>query len=93
MLMRWLSATAFGAGIFFTTQGASAEPLPRLNPIVLCMPSTAEENGDFKRAPGHFCILTLDPWFDGTSLELTPHAVLSAKHLMKRVGAELALRF
>lgn len=92
MLSRWLFAAALGAWVSLP-RPALAEPLPRLNPVVLCMPSTAEENGDFKRAPGHFCLLKLDPWFDETSLELTPRAALSAKHLMKRVGAELALRF
>jgi hypothetical protein len=92
MFPRWLSLVAFGAWMLIPAT-ASAEPLPRLNPIMVCMPSTAEENGDFKRAPGHFCLLKLDPWFDETSLELTPRAALGAKHLMKRVGAELALRF
>ena len=92
MHSRWLFVTALGAWLVLP-RTASAEPLPRLNPVVLCMPSTAEENGDFKRAPGQFCLLKLDPWFEKTSLELTPRAALSAKHLMKRVGAELALRF
>jgi hypothetical protein len=92
MLPRWLFATALVACLL-APDDARAEPLPRLKPAVVCMPSTAEENADVQRAPGSFCLLKLAPWFDETSLELTPRAVLSAKHLMKRFGAELALRF
>jgi len=93
MLTRSALALALGAIALFASSQASADPLPRLNAAVVCVPSAAQENADTERPPGHFCLLRLPAWFEGTSVEVTPRAAITAQAVMKRLGAEVELKF
>jgi len=94
MLTRLALSFSLVAIALLASSRASADPLPRFNAAVVCVPSAAqEENGDTARAPGRFCLLRLPAWFEGTSVEVTPRAAITAQAVMKRLGAEVELKF
>ncbi|HEX6274916.1 MAG TPA: hypothetical protein VFZ53_17860 [Polyangiaceae bacterium] len=70
---------------------ASAEPLPRLSAAVVCVPAGNHEGALDRR--GHFCLLRLPAWFDEASVEVTPRGAITPKAAMKRLGADLELKF
>jgi hypothetical protein len=93
MLVRMLLGLAAASVCALSTTQASAEPLPRLSAAVVCVPAANRESDASERRPGHFCLLRLPAWFDEASVEVTPRGALTPKAMMKRLGAELELKF
>jgi hypothetical protein len=91
MLKRPAISFALGVIAMLGASPACAEPL-RLNAAVVCMPSAVQASGEVDR-PGHFCLFRLPPLFAQTSVELTPRAAVTAQAVMKRLGADVELKF
>jgi hypothetical protein len=93
MFVRLIVSLAFASACALSSSPVAAEPLPRLSAAFVCVPAAHHEGADSERRPGHFCLLTLPAWFDGASVEVTPRGAITPKAVMKRLGAELELRF